>query len=98
MSVDKIQSLRNRHKVVNDKSIRFNARHDDVKASMERKAAQLKERWQVSGLKELRQKASQIQGQRNSLIADTDQKLSACEALIKEVEENERKAKQGQQV
>lgn len=98
MSVDKIQNLRDRSKVVNEKSIRFRARYEDVRARRERKAAELKERWGVSGFKELRNLASQKLVNRNNLIADCDQKVAASEALIKEIEENEAKAKQAQQV
>lgn len=87
MSVEKIESLRKRQNFANEDLIRLRARHDDVQARVEKKAAELKERYGVSNLKELRALASQKQAKQNELISRAEQSLSAGEAIIKQVKE-----------
>lgn len=84
-SAEKIELLRKRHGSVNEDLIRLRARHDDVKSRAEKKAAELKDRYGVNNLKELRALASAKQAQQNELISRAEQALTAGEAIVNQV-------------
>lgn len=85
MSVEKIEALRKRHNSANEDLIRLNARYEDVQARIEKKAAELKSKYGVASLKELRELAAQKQAKQNELIAYAEKSLSGGEAIIKQV-------------
>lgn len=85
MSAEKIESLRKRHSSVNEQLIGFRARYDDVSKRVEQKAKELKDRYGVSSLNELRKLAADKKAERDRLLAEAEKEIVSGEHILRQV-------------
>lgn len=85
MSVEKIESLRKRHVAVNEQTIAYRARYEDISKRVEKKAKELKERYGVSSLNELRKLAGEKKAERDRLMAEAEKGIVSGEQILGQV-------------
>lgn len=85
MSAEKIENLRKRHSSVNEQLIGYRARHEDVSKRVEKKAQELKDRYGVSSLNELRQLATKKKAERDRLMAEAEKNVVSGEQILRQV-------------
>lgn len=85
MSVEKIEGLRKRHSSVNEQLIGYRARYEDVSKRVEQKAKELKDRYGVSSLNELRQLASKKKAERDRLLDEAERTIVSGEQILRQV-------------
>lgn len=85
MSVEKIEGLRKRHSSVNEQLIGYRARYEDVSKRVEQKAKELKDRYGVSSLNELRQLASKKKAERDRLLDEAEKTIVSGEQILRQV-------------
>lgn len=85
MSAEKIENLRKRHSAANEQLIGFRARYEDVSKRVEQKAKELKSKYGVSSLNELRALATQKKKEQDEILKKAEEMVASGEHIIRQV-------------